>query len=149
MRPSSTKGCHLNLQQLDIETVDTFRSVQTSAVAASKEEATLQAGCLVAFKTDARQDLALLQRPNGKQNWFATDVRQGLHVARVIGSASYHVCDSRQHCMRLRLRLRLKLLYMMLHFTTKHVANMHYRFQGTLLQPHPKANHVYAAWKGL
>lgn len=27
------------------------------------------------FKTDSRQDLALLQRPNGKINWFATDVR--------------------------------------------------------------------------
>lgn len=51
------------------------RDVRAYAVAATAAEPTLQAGCIVEFKTDSRQDLALLQRPNGKINWFATDVR--------------------------------------------------------------------------
>lgn len=59
----------------DSNALSAFRSTRTYAVTASKEDATLQAGCIVAFKTETRQDLALLQRPNGKQNWFATDIR--------------------------------------------------------------------------
>ena len=32
-------------------------------------------GCLVEFKKDTKTGLALLQRPDGKRNWFAMDVR--------------------------------------------------------------------------
>jgi len=52
------------------------RDVRAYAAAAAAADTSLQAGCIVEFKTDSRQDLALLQRPNGKANWFATDVRQ-------------------------------------------------------------------------
>ncbi len=52
------------------------RDVRAYAAAAAAADTSLQAGCIVEFKTDTRQDLALLQRPNGKANWFATDVRR-------------------------------------------------------------------------
>ncbi|KAL3150657.1 hypothetical protein ABBQ32_000455 [Trebouxia sp. C0010 RCD-2024] len=52
------------------------RDIRTCAVAGTAATPdTLEAGCIIEFKTDTRQELALLQRPNGKSNWFATDVR--------------------------------------------------------------------------
>ena len=57
------------------------RDVRAYATAASAAETSLQAGRIVAFKTETKQDLALLQRPNGKLNWFATDSRQVCLVA--------------------------------------------------------------------
>lgn len=49
------------------------RDVRAFAVAST--ETALQEGLIVEFKTDTKEELALLQRPNGKSNWFVTDVR--------------------------------------------------------------------------
>lgn len=61
------------------------RDIRTCAVAVTAATPdTLEAGCIIEFKTDTRQELALLQRPNGKSNWFATDVRYIGHTFRML-----------------------------------------------------------------
>ena len=60
------------------------RHIQTCAVAVSAAPDTLEAGCIVEFKTETRQELALLQRPNGKTNWFGTDVRYIEHACSTL-----------------------------------------------------------------
>ena len=68
--------CIPNLLRRDWVPLCRPRDIRAYANPATAAEASdLQAGCLVEFKTETRQDLALLQRPNGKANWFATDVR--------------------------------------------------------------------------
>lgn len=78
------------------------RLVRACAAAAAAADTSLQAGCIVEFKTDSRQDLALLQRPNGKANWFATDVRGQTYSLRpqqmvyVLPGESYKESDLHQ-----------------------------------------------------
>lgn len=55
------------------------RDIRTCAVAVAAAQDVLEAGCIVEFKTETRQELALLQRPNGKTNWFGTDIRYIKH----------------------------------------------------------------------
>ncbi|KAL0034491.1 hypothetical protein WJX79_005355 [Trebouxia sp. C0005] len=78
------------------------RDVRAYAAAAAAADTSLQAGCIVEFKTDSRQDLALLQRPNGKANWFATDVRGQTYSLRpqqmvyILPGESYKESDLHQ-----------------------------------------------------
>ena len=72
------------------------RDIRTCAVAVSAAPNTsldtLEAGCIVEFKTETRQELALLQRPNGKTNWFGTDVRYTEHACSTLyHSVTVHV----------------------------------------------------------